>query len=1300
MVIKDSINEIISQKLVKIEKIEDKSKKLKSLRSLIEKHKNSSHLIKYITVILKIINSLGELGGIININFKIEKMGILFQLKSALAVEEPDLILVTEQFEEEYSEILTILINPTKYFYHHWLIFVRKLREFNIFYEKFIEILYCLKEFKYEHIFNIISIMIDEIEDFNLIKENLTNFLNFFKYKDLPKEKGFYSKNEYHRLENVYVRERVNAFSKLITELNRSRLIDQNFTEISNIIIALVDVESFLVLYDSIKDRKLLRSSFNEVQNKIFKSIRLLENNERIDCIWLLIDSANNADFIKEFFIEILKEIDRVNDNRHNNNRINLISKLIDSIKRTDFHSVNCNEILSVLKKYDTSYKLLVFSKIYKKIESQDLRKEIITSVLNEITIIEDSDEKLEWISVLIKRFKGTHILQEFFFDITNWLLDIDLKPIEEKYGFNVDFFKRCYYELIDDIKNTELIKKNYSSIEKLVQTLLQKSSSDRLSFEFLLYTIKETSLVKEFIADILEFIKNGKYADNRIRFYAFTSIFKIIKKTELIIKYQIIIEDILLNLLGIFEIVEQIDGIKSKIVYSKEFIEIFCAIGLKKKHFHFIEELILRILSSIEEFVLVTTDRDVGGRGRGRLSFLGFFFMSCIIFKEEFGEEIFYIQPMNGNMNLKDKLIDLINNGFIEMYLIFNNNFFKKEELEVLFSKNEKSIIEHFEVGEDLYKSYLSEQDLSDLFKRNISKELIKILNDKIKEYLQYKEWNDDKDIVWIIRSLMWYLSDEEILDLFCTDLYILDYMNYDEYYLGIDDNVYVDKLNATKICKDFSLLLIRGLNIKDETVRNKAVRIIEELGERANYAIHFKKNMVYKDQIIEAISIAHNIQEDFLKEFVLTIVGDPKDCMDYFIGYYEEETEFKHYKYRDYREVITRIKKDLIAKINRTFDSNITLLDFLTKYPKINELILYLSNNVLPINFGEISTKEELIDIVDNLLESNEFKTNKFPCYERYDYSIKEIISKIPVILKSFDKLPYYMKNDIFYGLIDVCEDIELMEKFFSVFLETINNYIVFSDFVDSIRKFKLLNKYSSQIKTQLKHILTIHQSISSFNYDDFIALLKVVREMGWIEEYFFTLFEIIDKLQDRPYRDKYKAVSTLLLMAKKMGRLEEIFPVFLEMIDKPSEKEYDTFSGHLTLAKRMGWLERCFLVFLKRVYNFTTSRSKALSDLLEITIEKGWIEQIFPAFFDTLDDLPHYRKYLALYDLIKILKGTELFEQYYARIKSLSLSLVECIGELPDNRKQNAYYNLNLAIKGTDLENEPVFKKLKEN
>ncbi len=306
--------------------------------------------------------------------------------------------------------------------------------------------------------------------------------------------------------------------------------------------------------------------------------------------------------------------------------------------------------------------------------------------------------------------------------------------------------------------------------------------------------------------------------------------------------------------------------------------------------------------------------------------------------------------------------------------------------------------------------------------------------------------------------------------------------------------------------------------------------------------------------------------------------------------------------------------------------------------------------------------------------------------------------IETNFPVILNSLDKLPYYEKNIIFYGLIDVCEDIELMDKFFSVFLKSINNYIVFSDFVDSIMKFRLLDKYSSQIKTQLKQLFTTYQHISSLEYDSFVAILKVLREMGWIEEYFLTLFDIIDKLQDRPYRDKYKALSTLLIMAKKMGRLEEIYPLFLEMIDKPSEEEYDTFSGHLTLAKRMGWLERCFLVFLKRVYNFTTSRSKALSDLLEITIEKGWTEQIFPAFFDTLDDLNHYRKYLALYDLLKILKGTELFKQYYVRIKSLSFSLVNGLGQLPDNRKQNAYHNLNLAIKGTDLENDPMFKKMK--
>ena len=148
---------------------------------------------------------------------------------------------------------------------------------------------------------------------------------------------------------------------------------------------------------------------------------------------------------------------------------------------------------------------------------------------------------------------------------------------------------------------------------------------------------------------------------------------------------------------------------------------------------------------------------------------------------------------------------------------------------------------------------------------------------------------------------------------------------------------------------------------------------------------------------------------------------------------------------------------------------------------------------------------------------------------------------------------------------------------------------------------------------------------------------------------------------------------------------------------MINKLSEEEYDLFFGLLKVAKEMGWLEKCFSVFLKNVYGLTKYRSRALSDLFDIAIEKRWVKQFFPVFLENLDKLPNYHKYLAFFDLIKSLKDTELFNDYYFRIKNLSLSLVDGLSELPDNRRQDAYSNLNRAIKGTDLENELAFKEL---
>lgn len=644
------------------------------------------------------------------------------------------------------------------------------------------------------------------------------------------------------------------------------------------------------------------------------------------------------------------------------------------------------NDILKKLEEIDDFdvFKVNDFFHLISEIKGTELFENNL-STIEEIILIILKKGNLEIVSELVQHFEGTIILVEKFFKISYIL--IEFKSKRNNYLYNnldeyLDYISsskiRTFHQLIDAIKYTELFKRDYSSLKLMIENLLNKCIEDHLNFEIVVYLLKETGLIGDFLIEILNFIKSIE--DKCLGLVYFSKLIPTIKNTKILKKNYRIIYKIFQSFLFLINKTEKNDdfGLFKKVMVYINFLHIFNCIGKFEKNFTLINDIISNILEAIDSldwgtinppyislYDIKTSSLDLYDKIGGLSAFL---IEPCL----ELDDQILYMKPQRGKMNLKSKIVDLIITGILPLNIwIENIKFFSKEERNKIFTKQEEIIKNYFkdiEIFEDL-----SEYEILKLFEGTIDRDLIHKLKENTESYLEAKDWKANQDITYILTTLMKFLSDQNIIDyLFSKRLDLLDYVGYDYYYLNGD----VDELNTDKVNIDFSLLLIRCLSEEDEKIRSKAVAIIKKLKERADYAIHFNRNIAYKDQIIEAISIAYNISYDFLKDFILNIVNHPKDCMNYFIGYYKEETEFNHIKYRSYWEVIKRIKKDLTDNIHRNFDSNTTLKDFLIRYPKIRESLLFLSNNVYFINFEEISNREELIENIESMLESKEFR------------------------------------------------------------------------------------------------------------------------------------------------------------------------------------------------------------------------------------------------------------------------------------------------------------------------------------
>ncbi len=435
----------------------------------------------------------------------------------------------------------------------------------------------------------------------------------------------------------------------------------------------------------------------------------------------------------------------------------------------------------------------------------------------------------------------------------------------------------RTFCQLVDDIKYSELLIRDYSSVKIIVQKFLRKSIEDHLNFDLLLYLLEEVELIGDFFINILDFIKHIK--DKHISILFFSKFISIVKKSELIKENSKELENILNNFLIQIDEIEKNESFFYRFLISnkgefksgipEEFKEIafymniliiIDGIGQFDEHFMIIKMLISKILRAIDNLELRNSDLiELNIKSLREMSnpelkiILG---LEAAFYKPsmELDDRLLNMILLDGTISLKSKIIELINTGNIFLdHLINNIKFFNKEERNKIFIKQEDIIKEYFK--DKCAFENLSDHDILNLFNGDISKQLIMRLRENTERYLASQDWKHRHGIEDILASLMIFLSDQNILDYFFSKgLSLLNYVGFDYYYLDGDDNIYVDELNAENVPNNFSLLLVRCLKEKSDTVQYRAETIIKKLRERADYAFHFHKKMEYKDQIIKA--------------------------------------------------------------------------------------------------------------------------------------------------------------------------------------------------------------------------------------------------------------------------------------------------------------------------------------------------------------------------------------------------------------------------------------------------------------
>jgi len=300
----------------------------------------------------------------------------------------------------------------------------------------------------------------------------------------------------------------------------------------------------------------------------------------------------------------------------------------------------------------------------------------------------------------------------------------------------------------------------------------------------------------------------------------------------------------------------------------------------------------------------------------------------------------------------------------------------------------------------------------------------------------------------------------------------------------------------------------------------------------------------------------------------------------------------------------------------------------------------------------------------------------------------------------LKTIKNLDAVYKFRAFDDLIDSIINLGLLDNFFP---HLKNHFISFLEVANkqSEESYALYYLYRVAAKTGLmkEHFCFFLESIEKVlcpnMYWDvgLLDIAKAAYETGVIEEYFPILLKVFDNLESSR---KHIAISHLIRTAIQTGLIFQYFSALLEKIEKLPEESKRSATYQLIsdidgkfLKDNRFIIENQFISFLDETEEINhIIEYRAFGSLLEKSKKVGLFEDHISDFIEIVDKVETYLKYNALYDLIKSIKNTELFDKWYLPIKKRFFFFLNDIEKFENVSKYDAFRALLKFEEGTGL------------
>ena len=286
--------------------------------------------------------------------------------------------------------------------------------------------------------------------------------------------------------------------------------------------------------------------------------------------------------------------------------------------------------------------------------------------------------------------------------------------------------------------------------------------------------------------------------------------------------------------------------------------------------------------------------------------------------------------------------------------------------------------------------------------------------------------------------------------------------------------------------------------------------------------------------------------------------------------------------------------------------------------------------------------------------------------------------IVQNLPVILNALEKLPYEAQSDLFRKLISFSKETDLLEKYFSLFLESVDKFTgydkhyAFSILFDSIKNTKVLKEFEPQIESKILFLLNKMDTIvdeddynGDHKYYAFYYLIEAVKAMGVAKEHIpIFLKSLLDNFDDESIDyESYGLYNRLLSAITDNAQRFEILKTILENAKDPYLGKY-LLNDFFTIVDDLEFVKEKFsyiILFFEKAlmgniylfeyefssaYNFIVKFVEKLIDIgflnVKLTVNSSYYSS------DYSERLDHSSK--GFFTLIEEIKDTEIMEHLF--------------------------------------------------